>query len=62
MSVKLGTLWYHCLRHAGEAGESGQALLEYALLAVLVSIAAIVLVVSIGGYLPHLFAIPLNAL
>lgn len=43
-------------------GESGQGLIEYALLAVLVSIAAITIITGIGSYLPHLFAVPLNAL
>jgi Flp pilus assembly pilin Flp len=46
----------------GRDGELGQGLIEYAMLAVLVSIAAISIVGAIGGYLPHLFAIPLNAL
>ena len=42
--------------------ESGQGLIEYALLAALVSIVALVLVIAIGADVPQLFAIPLNAL
>lgn len=49
-------------RASDDQGEIGQGLIEYALLAVLVSIAALALIVAIGGYLPQLFAIPLNAL
>lgn len=44
------------------ADERGQGLIEYALLAAVVSIAAVGIVSAIGGNLPRLFAIPLNAL
>jgi Flp pilus assembly pilin Flp len=42
--------------------ESGQGLIEYAMLAALVSIVALFLVIAIGSDIPQLFAIPLNAL
>jgi len=37
-------------------GQAGQALLEYAILAAVLSIAAVTLVAAIGGYLPSLFS------
>lgn len=45
-----------------EFDEAGQGLVEYALITAVISIAAVVVLTMIGGYLPHLYAIPLNAL